>query len=269
MKGKRILIVDDSSLMRTFVREAVESISKDVEVYGAGTGEAALEYLRRMPFDLVLCDWNMPRMNGLELLQLVRENDRINKTPFIMITGNDEKSGIVKLVKMGIRDYIIKPVSIEVLSARIRNVLYGPAPAPTAEPTAEPAVEPAVEPDGPPETTPEGEGQPALNLLAGNKERLTKMARKFADSCREAPQEIKALLARSDMEGAVRMAHTIKGNAGIIGAAGLQQAARQLEELLQAGEDQQRDEALALFERELGRVLAAVDSLPDVAPPKA
>ncbi len=260
MKNKRILIVDDSSLMRTFVREAVESISKDIEVYGAGTGEAALEYLRRMPFDLVLCDWNMPRMNGGELLRLVRGNDRINETPFIMITGNDEKRDIMKLVKLGIRDYIIKPVSIEALSARISNVLYGPVPAPTAEP--------AAEPDGRPETTPEGESQPILNLMAGNKERLTRMVRKFADSCREAPQEINALLAQGDMEVALRMAHTIKGNAGIIGAAGLQQAARRLEEALKAADDQQRDEALALFEQELGLVLAAADSLPDVAPPK-
>lgn len=124
-RALRVLIVDDSGLMRTFIREAVESISTEIEIYGAATGEVALDYLYRMPFDLVLCDWNMPRMNGSELLYFVRENEKIKDTPFIMITAQDDKELVVKLLKQGVKDYIIKPVSIDVLSARIKGVLYG------------------------------------------------------------------------------------------------------------------------------------------------
>lgn len=251
MKEKRplrVLIVDDSSLMRTFIREAVESISKEIEIYGAATGEAAWDYLHKMPFDLVLCDWNMPRMNGSELLHFVRENEKIKDTPFIMITAQDDKELVVKLLKQGVKDYIIKPVSIDVLIARIRKVLYGPAPVPVAG-------------DGcHPEPMPEPENQPALKLAADSNERLGKIMRKFVDSCRDVPRELDALLARGDMEGAVRMAHTIKGNAGMVGAAGLQQAARRLEEALKAADDHQRDETLAWFRRELQLVIESVDN---------
>jgi len=243
MKEKRplrVLIVDDSGLMRTFIREAVESISKEIEIYGAATGETAWDYLLKMPFDLVLCDWNMPRMNGSELLHFVRENEQIKNTPFIMITAQDDKEMIVKLLKQGVKDYIIKPVSIDVLIARIRKVLYGPAPVP--------------------EPMPEPENQPAFKLAAASNERLGKIMRKFVDSCRDVPRELDALLARGDREGAVRMAHTIKGNAGMVGAAGLQQAARRLEEALKAADDHQRDETLARFRRELQLVIESVDN---------
>lgn len=120
-----ILIVDDSALMRTFVREALDVISKDFEVFGAATGDAAMEHLARMPFDLVLCDWNMPRMDGGDLLRWVRSNEQIKDTPFIMLTAHDDKELIMKMIKLGVKDYIIKPVSVEALTGRIKKVLYG------------------------------------------------------------------------------------------------------------------------------------------------
>ena len=125
MKIMNILIVDDSSLMRTFVREALESISENSEIYGAGTGVAAMDYLLRMPFDLVLCDWNMPRMNGGELLRWVRSREKIKDTPFIMITAQDEKELILEFIELGVKDFIIKPVSIDILTSRLRRVLHG------------------------------------------------------------------------------------------------------------------------------------------------
>lgn len=118
-----ILIVDDSALMRTFAREALESISKDIDVYGAATGETGMELLLRLPFALVLSDWNMPRMDGGDLLRWVRNREQIKDTPFIMITAHDDKELIMKMINLGVKDYIIKPVSIDVLTSRIRKVL--------------------------------------------------------------------------------------------------------------------------------------------------
>ena len=108
-----------------------------------------------------------------------------------------------------------------------------------------------------PETLPGINLQTALKLVAGNKRLFKKMLLEFADSCRDAPQEISALLAQGDIIGASRLAHTIKGNAGIIGAPGLHHAACLLEDSLKENDMEKQEEALALFCKELLLVLEA------------
>jgi len=108
-----------------------------------------------------------------------------------------------------------------------------------------------------PETLPGINLQTALKLVAGNKRLFKKMLLEFADSCRDAPQEISALLAQGDIIGASRLAHNIKGNAGIIGAPELHHAACLLEDSLKENDMEKQEEALALFCKELLLVLEA------------
>lgn len=101
----------------------------------------------------------------------------------------------------------------------------------------------------------------ALKLVSGNKKLFKKMLLGFADASDNAYQEISDLLGRGDTVEVGRLAHTLKGNAGMIGAVGLRQAARGLEESLQEADPEKQKEALALLGRELGLVLAAAASM--------
>lgn len=110
-----------------------------------------------------------------------------------------------------------------------------------------------------PESLPGIDLPTALRLVAGNRKLFGRILLEFAVSCRDASKEIGDLLACDDRDGSIRLAHSIKGNAGIIGAGGLQQAARDLEQSLLEDDGQKREEALAGFRRELKLILDTVD----------
>jgi DNA-binding response OmpR family regulator len=110
--------------MRAFIKATIKSsISKDIEVDEAGNGAAAQGKLQITRYDLVLCDWNMPGMKGNDLLQWVRSQEAIQDTPFIMITGHNEKEIIMESLGFGVKDYIMKPVTTDALSSKIGAVL--------------------------------------------------------------------------------------------------------------------------------------------------
>lgn len=112
-----------------------------------------------------------------------------------------------------------------------------------------------------PETLPGIHLPTALKLVSGNKRLFRKMLLDFADSSGNSYLEISALLARGDTIEAGRLAHNLKGNAGIIGAAGLHQAARMLEESLKEADPKKQEETLALLSKELRLVLEASKSI--------
>ena len=117
----RILVVDDSPT----IRELTKIFLKDLEftnVEEAADGSNALEKLKSEVFDLVITDWNMPKLSGLDLLKAIRADDKMKKIPVLMVTSVAEKENVIQAAQAGINDYMLKPISAEVLKSKIDKI---------------------------------------------------------------------------------------------------------------------------------------------------
>ena len=120
--GAKILVVDDFSTMRRFIRNILDQLGYR-EVEEADDGDSALEKLRGSRFDLVIADWNMPRMNGLDLVKAIRADEGLKTIPVLMVTAEASKENIIEAVKSGVSGYVVKPFSSDVLKEKIEKVL--------------------------------------------------------------------------------------------------------------------------------------------------
>jgi len=119
-----ILIVDDFATMRRILKNILRQIGF-TNILEADTGKAALAELQKQPFDLILCDWNMPEMSGLELLQNLRSDDGLKDIPFVMVTAEAKKENIMEAVKAGVNSYIVKPFTAETISEKLGKIFDG------------------------------------------------------------------------------------------------------------------------------------------------
>jgi two-component system chemotaxis response regulator CheY len=119
----KVLSVDDSSLIRRVVRGAVEVLG--YELVEACDGVAALELLEVQYKEIVLAllDWNMPRMDGFTLLTKMKEDERFKHIPIAMVTTEVERLKVIRAIKAGAINYVMKPFSQEELSKKILECL--------------------------------------------------------------------------------------------------------------------------------------------------
>jgi two-component system chemotaxis response regulator CheY len=116
------LVVDDFSTMRRIVRNILRDLQfKDV--IEAENGAEALKLLRSNKVDLVVSDWNMPVMTGLELLKHVRADSKLNGLPFLMVTAEAQKDNIVEAVRAQVSNYVVKPFTPVVLAEKIAKII--------------------------------------------------------------------------------------------------------------------------------------------------
>jgi two-component system, chemotaxis family, chemotaxis protein CheY len=118
----QILVVDDSSTMRRILVKTLERLGYPSSIEAAN-GREALERLESTPTDLIIVDWNMPGMSGLELVRAIRSTPATQDTPILMVTGNAGSEDVVRAVRSGITGYVVKPFSSETLRAKISAVL--------------------------------------------------------------------------------------------------------------------------------------------------
>ena len=123
MSKVSVLVVDDASFIRDLVKKGLRSHFPGIVIEEAANGRKAQQMLGRAPFDLILCDWEMPEMSGLELLGWCREQDDLRATPFIMVTSRGDKENVVQAIQSGVSDYIGKPFSNEQLITKVRKAL--------------------------------------------------------------------------------------------------------------------------------------------------
>ena len=116
MTPLRILIVDDEPPIRRFLRTALTA--QDYRVEETGDGEAALEFLKRNPVDLIILDLGLPGMDGLEVVRRLRGDG--SSTPIIILSSRDDEAGKVAALDLGADDYVAKPFGLDELMARIR-----------------------------------------------------------------------------------------------------------------------------------------------------
>jgi len=124
MKALNILVVDDAQFIRDLIKRAVRAQFPDAHVDEASDGLKAQAKMKSGTYHVLLCDWEMPNMSGLELLQWMRSEERYEKVPFLMITSRSEKSHIVKAVEAGVNDYIGKPFNNEQLGTKLARMIY-------------------------------------------------------------------------------------------------------------------------------------------------
>ena len=122
----KALVVDDSLTIRRIVIKALAGIGIN-EAAEAGDGQEAVSAAGQGQFDLILMDWNMPKMTGIDALRAIRQSG--NKTPVVMVTTEAEKSRVIEAIKTGANDYLIKPFSPEQLAAKVKHILGAAAPA--------------------------------------------------------------------------------------------------------------------------------------------
>jgi len=115
----KILVVDDSKAMRMIVKRNVSQIEPDAEFIEAENGAQALEVLATEQPVLVLCDWNMPEMNGIEFLRAIKDRPGLAKIPVIMLTTESERRKMIEAIEAGAKHYLTKPFQPETLATKI------------------------------------------------------------------------------------------------------------------------------------------------------
>lgn len=117
----RLLVVDDSSSIRRIMRALLNTLGF-VNITEAEDGVNALGILREQPIDIILSDWNMPNMNGIELLRAVRTDPALLQCPFLMITAEASQENILVATQAGANGYIIKPFSAATLKRELMAI---------------------------------------------------------------------------------------------------------------------------------------------------
>ena len=115
------ILVEDSLSMQSFIRTAIESNFKNIQVNMVKNGALAMREMQTNPYHLVLCDWNTPVLSGDKLLQWIRETPSLKEIPFIMITGNSKEADVLKAKELGANDYIVKPFTLDVLITKLHK----------------------------------------------------------------------------------------------------------------------------------------------------
>ncbi|MDR2479438.1 MAG: response regulator [Treponema sp.] len=106
---KTVLVVDDSRIMRNIVKNTFSLMKIPCDFVEAANGQEALTQLQNQKIDLILLDWNMPQLSGIDFLKQVRAKPEYANLPIIMVTSEAAKYNVIEALKAGATDYIIKP----------------------------------------------------------------------------------------------------------------------------------------------------------------
>ena len=122
MSDKAILVADDSHTMRRILKQTLSRLGFE-DVTEAENGAQALTKVEERQFDCVLTDWNMPEMDGLELVCRLRAHPNYSSVPIMMITTEGGKKDVIEALTKGVNDYIVKPFTPETLKEKMDKLL--------------------------------------------------------------------------------------------------------------------------------------------------
>ncbi|MGV7229009.1 MAG: chemotaxis response regulator CheY [Nitrospirales bacterium] len=124
----KVLVVDDMSTMRRIVKNLLKEIGFS-DMVEAENGQDALSKLKVGDIGLIVSDWNMPVMQGIELLREVRADVELKHIPFLMVTAEGQKESIIEAVQAGVSNYVVKPFTPEALKGKLEKILAKAQPA--------------------------------------------------------------------------------------------------------------------------------------------
>lgn len=116
-----ILVVDDLPSARKVVTRLMQKLGF-TKIFESSDGTSALETLRKESIGLVISDWEMPSMSGLDFLRRVRSDPALEKIPFVIVTSHSERDDVVTALKFGASEYVLKPFSMETLQLKLSSV---------------------------------------------------------------------------------------------------------------------------------------------------
>lgn len=117
----KILVVDDMSTMRRIVKNILKELGFS-NIEEAENGSDALTKLKANPFDLVVSDWNMPVMPGIELLRNIRADASLKHIPVLMVTAEAQKENLVEAIQAGVSNYIVKPFTADTIKQKLEKI---------------------------------------------------------------------------------------------------------------------------------------------------
>lgn len=120
--GLKVLVVDDQNSVRQMTRITLEQIGVRL-IHEAENGVKAIDTASLQPLDLIISDYNMPEMDGLELLRAVRGHPAARKVPFILVTGRGDRELVVKAAQAGANNYVVKPFTADIMRTKIEQVV--------------------------------------------------------------------------------------------------------------------------------------------------
>ncbi|MEO5354202.1 MAG: response regulator [Magnetococcus sp. XQGC-1] len=239
LRGARVLLVEDNEINQQVAREILEDVGLQVTV--VENGRKAVERVQEGgSFAAVFMDIQMPEMDGYRATALIRSQAAYRDLPIIAMTADAMVGEREKCLAAGMNDYVTKPIELNRLYESLAQwippvaetaILEGPAHSAGTERGEEIAL---------PSVLPGIQTAQALQRLKGNRGLLARLIVRFGDSTTGMLAQIRDHLAEGDREGAVRIAHTLKGSAGNISATGLYEAFVALEGAIRQGEEEAR-----------------------------
>ncbi len=257
VRGARILLVEDNDVNRQVAAELLEDAGFLVDI--AENGQIAIDMLQTHHCDLVLMDMQMPVMDGLTATGLLRKDARFADMPIVAMTANAMQQDLDRCLAVGMNDYITKPIDPEILKACMLRWIT-PFPVVSQRLVAMPAA--TLETDGLPAEL------PGINIAQGlryvdNKAKLYRsLLGKFLSGQRGVASEMRQALEVGDKVLAERLAHTLKGTAGTIGAQAVQASANLLEAAIHENRPRgELDDLLSRLDTDLRVVIAGLETL--------
>ncbi|MBN1843513.1 MAG: response regulator [Deltaproteobacteria bacterium] len=116
-----VLVVDDFATMRRIIKNVLKQIGF-ANILEADDGTTALAVLKKNEVDLIISDWNMPKMTGLDLLKNVRAEESTKNIPFLMVTAEAQKDNVLEAVQAGVSNYVVKPFTADAIKEKLTQV---------------------------------------------------------------------------------------------------------------------------------------------------
>ncbi|HZP07810.1 response regulator [Methyloceanibacter sp.] len=257
LRGARVLLVEDNEINQEVAMGQLEDAEVFVDL--AENGEVALRMIADNDYDVVLMDMQMPVMDGIEATRILRANPRYENLPIVAMTANAMAQDRELCLDAGMNDHIAKPIDPDQLFGVLLRWIHRP------EHDGR-----AVQVDGTPVRKAGGTASeidfaiPGIDARAGlkrtgsNRRRYESLLRKFADQQGSTVEDMRAALAAGDLGSAERMAHSLKGAAGTLGAVGLSEAAAEAETAIKAGKGM--EQAISILATSLTPVLQGIRS---------
>ncbi|MBF0192646.1 MAG: response regulator [Magnetococcales bacterium] len=262
LRGARVLLVEDNDMNQELATDLLSGVGMEVVV--AGNGQEALDRLHADDrFDGVLMDCQMPVMDGYTATREIRKNPAWDRLPVIAMTANAMAGDREKVIEVGMCDHIAKPLDVEemfvILSKWITPAVAVPVPVAVA------GIRGGGEEEIP-QDIPGLDVQSGLKRMVGKKGLYLSMLRKFVAGQKDVPERIREALTAQDRESAERLAHTLKGTAGNIGASGVQTDAALVENAIRENRDSLT--ILALLDPLENQLDALIGALVTALPPE-
>jgi CheY-like chemotaxis protein len=255
IRGARLLLVEDDEINQQVARELLESYG--IKVVVAENGEEAIALLGEEQFDCVLMDIQMPVMDGVSATREIRKNPQFSKLPIIALTANVMVSEQNEFLSAGMNDHIGKPIDPDQLVAKLVKWVR-----PTRTTGSTPVGQTFQ--NSAPEPLPDLPGvkvAESLRRIGGSVTLYFSLLDKFRVNQRNFATSFREALAADDRSTAERLAHTLRGIAGTLGAETLQDLAKLLESSIKKEESGEVDSLLARVDKELATFIASIDQV--------